>query len=698
MAPPTTTTATKSDRPTSFSSLQPSLHPLLLRSLSSLSFPTPTPIQATLIPLALSSSRDILARARTGSGKTLAYSIPIVQGILTRRERGEGGQGTRALVLVPTRELAEQVRGQIGRLVEGLGIDGNENSSKGDGGIRVVNIVGGGIGNSRKKRKGANGAGGERVERLQLADRPEIVVATPSRALAHLRSETLDLSTLDYLVIDEADLILSYGHSSDDIRSLLSGASISTTSGGLPKVYQSFLMSATLTGEVEELKGVVLKNPVVLKLEEDENELANLSQFCVRCTEEDKFLLLYVILKLKLIKGKCLIFVNDTDRGYRVKLFLEKFGIKSGVLNAELPFNSRYHAVQEFNRGVFDYLIATDESGLEGHDRDDAQLDEEDEEAGEVSGSKDQGLISTQPGEGEAAAEEQTPQQPPSKKRKRKETSSSRPSTTEYGVSRGIDFVDVACVLNFDLPFSSRSYTHRVGRTARAGRTGTSLSFIVPREQWGKLKKNDVSLPTAKYDEKVWSRIEKAQKSKGGEVKEYKFDLKQVEGFRYRMEDGLRSVTKAAVREARIKEIKNEVVNSEKLKAHFEDNPKDLAFLRHDKPLHPSRVQPHLKHVPGYLMPRIAAVGSSDAAVANNVESNSREAEGGEGGNGNGGGIGGQVPFHKPGTKSARGALGGRGGGRGGRGGRGGSNSRGGGGGKRQDPLKGGFKFGAGKK
>ncbi|GAA6019911.1 hypothetical protein JCM11491_004861, partial [Sporobolomyces phaffii] len=567
MAPSASTSkagpSTASDRPTSFSSLQPALHPLLLRSLSSLSFPVPTPIQATLIPLALSSSRDVLARARTGSGKTLAYSIPILQGILARRERGETG-GTRALVLVPTRELAEQVRGQVGKLVEGLGID----STKEGEGIRVVNIVGGGLG-SRKKRKGANGAaggaGGERVERLQLADRPEIVVATPSRALAHLRSETLDLSTLDYLVIDEADLILSYGHSSDDIRALLSGASgVSANGGGLPKVYQSFLMSATLTGEVEELKGVVLKNPVVLKLEEDESELANLSQFCVRCTEEDKFLLLYVILKLKLIKGKCLIFVNDTDRGYRVKLFLEKFGIKSGVLNAELPFNSRYHAVQEFNRGVFDYLIATDESGLEGHDRDDAEVEEEEEVTQESS--KDQGLISTQPGEaGDAAAEPTS--EPPSKKRKRKDASaSSRPSTTEYGVSRGIDFVDVACVLNFDLPFSSRSYTHRVGRTARAGRTGTSLSFIVPREQWGKQKKNDVSLPTAKYDEKVWARIEKSQKAKGGEVKEYKFDLKQVEGFRYRMEDGLRSVTKASVREARIKEIKNEVVNSEKLK------------------------------------------------------------------------------------------------------------------------------------
>ncbi|GAA5970135.1 hypothetical protein JCM21900_002492 [Sporobolomyces salmonicolor] len=665
--------ASPSSKPPSFSALQPALHPLLLRSLSALSFPVPTPIQATLLPLALSSSRDVLARARTGSGKTLAYSIPVVQGILQRREReGAEGAGTRALVLVPTRELAEQVRGQIGRLVEGLGLEGQ--------GVRVVNIVGG-EGAGRKKRK-LGGAAGERVERLQLADRPEIVVATPSRALAHLRSESLDLSTLDYLIIDEADLILSYGHSSDDIRALLSGAG--GGGAGLPKVYQSFLMSATLTGEVEELKGVVLRNPIVLKLEEDENELANLSQYCVRCTEEDKFLLLYVILKLKLIKGKCLIFVNDTDRGYRVKLFLEKFGIKSGVLNAELPFNSRYHAVQEFNRGVFDYLIATDESGLEGHDRD--ANDEAEEQDGEGEGKEESaGLISTQPADADAAepTASTSTSEAPSKKRKRKEPSS-RPSTTEYGVSRGIDFVDVACVLNFDLPFSSRSYTHRVGRTARAGRTGTSLSFIVPRSSWGKQKKNDVSLPTAKYDEKVWARIEKTQKAKGGEIKEYRFDLKQVEGFRYRMEDGLRAVTKAAVREARIKEIKNEVVNSEKLKAHFEDNPRDLAFLRHDKTLHPSRVQPHLKHVPAYLMPRIAAVGASDAAIANNVAPGSSA-----------GGAGGErgkestVPFHKPGSKAARGAKGGRGG----RGGK-----TGGAGGRRQDPLKGGaFKFGGSK-
>lgn len=138
---------------TSFATFEPSLHPLLLRSLSLLSFPTSTPIQSSLIPLALSSSRDILARARTGSGKTLAYTIPIVQGILQRRDRGETG-GTRALILVPTRELAEQVRGQVGKLIQGLGFSEGE-------GITVVNVAGNEA-TGRKKRKSV---GGERVER-----------------------------------------------------------------------------------------------------------------------------------------------------------------------------------------------------------------------------------------------------------------------------------------------------------------------------------------------------------------------------------------------------------------------------------------------------------------------------------------------------------------------------------------------------
>jgi ATP-dependent RNA helicase DDX56/DBP9 len=131
----------------------------------------------------------------------------------------------------------------------------------------------------------------------------------------------------------------------------------------------------------------------------------------------------------------------------------------------------------------------------------------------------------------------------------------------EYGVTRGVDFVDVACVLNFDLPNSSRSYTHRIGRTARAGRTGMALSFVVPKDECGK-----VDSETAKNDEIVLAKIEKEQGARGSKVKDYKFDMKQVEAFRYRMQDALRSVTRSVVKEARIKELKTEILNSDKLK------------------------------------------------------------------------------------------------------------------------------------
>lgn len=183
-----------------------------------------------------------------------------------------------------------------------------------------------------------------------------------------------------------------------------------------------------------------------------------------------------------------------------------------------------------------------------------------------------------------AAASDDSPSSHPSLKRKRRaespapEASSSksalksnerkqrrRNTDAEYGVSRGVDFVDVSCVINFDLPTSARAYTHRVGRTARAGRTGMALSFVVPREQWGK---NRVigCVQSAKADERVFARISREQAARGSQLKEYKFDMKQVEAFRYRMEDALRAVTRSAIKEARIKELKTEILNSDKLK------------------------------------------------------------------------------------------------------------------------------------
>lgn len=148
----------------------------------------------------------------------------------------------------------------------------------------------------------------------------------------------------------------------------------------------------------------------------------------------------------------------------------------------------------------------------------------------------------------------------------RKKSKRVQKSDKEYGVSRGIDFVSVSCVVNFDLPNSARSYVHRVGRTARAGHSGIAISFIIPKNEWHKDKVVG-GLETTKNDEKVFARITRKQKERGCEIKEWVFERNQVEAFRYRMEDALRSVTRRAIGEARVKEIRTEILNSDKLKA-----------------------------------------------------------------------------------------------------------------------------------
>ncbi|KAI5982444.1 P-loop containing nucleoside triphosphate hydrolase protein [Pisolithus marmoratus] len=608
----------------SFSSFDHILDARILRALADIGFARPTLVQSKAIPIALE-NRDTLVRAKTGSGKTAAYCIPVVQKILTAKDNSSEVdptyRTTRALILVPTRELSEQVLACLRDVTKYC-----------DKEITLLNTASGFAAH---------------LQHALLADKPDILIATPSRVLGLLQSKAIDLASLETLVIDEADLILSYGHD-EDIRQIFGGTY-------LPKVYQSFLMSATMTEDVETLKGLTLRSPAVLKLEDDQDEVSALTQYSVRCPEVDKFLLVYVILKLRLIKGKCILFVNDVDRCYRLKLFLEQFSIKSCVLNSELPLNSRYHTVQEFNKGVYDYIIASDETGGQPeHDTEDEQVEGDD-----AQGDNNQ-LAESAPGEsgvpGTASSSKKRQGSPlpvsnPSKKRKSKV----RTSDKEYGVTRGIDFVNVACVLNFDLPTSYRAYTHRVGRTARAGHSGMALSFIVPQSEWGKHKVVG-GVESTRHDERIWERIEKGEKAKGKQIQEYKFNMDQVEAFRYRMGDALRSVTKNAIKEARIKELKTELLNSEKLKAHFEDNPLDLEYLRHDKPLHPMRIQSHMKHVPKYLLPRVAPISETEDDTSK-IQT-------------------GFVPFKKR-------SVSGRGGRRGG-----GSSGRGGRGKRKADPLK----------
>ncbi|ODV81872.1 ATP-dependent RNA helicase DBP9 [Suhomyces tanzawaensis NRRL Y-17324] len=517
------------------------LDPRLLQALDQVGFEKPTLIQSNAIPLALEEKRDIIAKASTGSGKTGAYSIPIVQNLLA--ESDGSSHHIKSIILVPTRELSTQVF----KFIEKLLLYSNNS-------IQVVNL---------------SSNMNDQVLKSLLINKPEIIVSTPNKLIQVLEAQAeeseklIDLSTVRNLTIDEVDLILSYGYF-EDLQKL-------ETYLPIKKNLQTFLMSATINDELNELKTKFCTKPAILKLNDENVYHNNLMQYYVKTTEFDKFLLAYVIFKLNLIKGKTLVFVNNIERGYRLKLFMEQFGIRSCILNSELPINSRLHIIDEFNKNVYNLLIATDETVEE------ADVEEEEEEEGEQKEQKD------------------------SKKSKSK---SKKNKNNDYGVTRGSDFQNVACVLNFDLPVSSKAYIHRIGRTARAGKSGMALSFVIPTKEFGKHKV--ASLKTAKRDEKVLRRVLKQQLRNGFEIKPYQFDMKQVEGFRYRSEDAFRAVSQTAIKEARIKELKNELVNSDKLKRFFEENPQDLATLRHDKELRPTRIQSHLKRVPEYLLPESA--------------------------------------------------------------------------------------------
>ncbi|KAL8297245.1 hypothetical protein RB597_006360 [Gaeumannomyces tritici] len=525
------------------------LDPRLLQAVAQQAFQAPTLVQSKAIPLVLD-GKDVLAKAKTGSGKTAAYVLPILQAILKRKQINNGDASIAALILVPTRELAVQVTKEVEKFSAFCAKD-----------IQVVGLT---------DKLSAS------VQRsLLLSNSPDVIVSTPSTAWHNIESSALALDKLTHLVLDEADLVLSYGYSDD----------LEKVAQALPKGVQTFMTSATLTDEIDSLKGLFLRDSVMLDLEEPDAEGSGATQYVVKCGEDEKFLLAYIMFKLKLIKGKVIIFVGDVDRCYRLKLFFEQFGIRSCILNSELPVNSRISVVEEFNRNVYDIIIASDENEILG-----------DEDVGEGSNK-----VEAESGDKAGDADEGDSKPKGSRPKKKRRTGPKRDK--QYGVSRGIDFKNVAVVVNFDLPLTATSYTHRIGRTARAGQTGMVLSFYVPKELFR--KHIPTSIDSAEKDEKVLARIVKQQAKLGRELKPYHFDRDQVEGFRYRMNDALRAVTKVAVREARTRELRQELLKSEKLKRHFEENPAELQHLaRHDSELRTARANPELRHVPDYLLPK----------------------------------------------------------------------------------------------
>jgi len=591
----------------------------LRKALSRLGYVRPTLVQSRSLPLAVTSGRDLLVRARTGSGKTLAYLLPLVHKILALKSDGVAGSNrngddddddddgsddhfVRAVILVPTRELCSQVQKTLADVTYYCD----------DVVSTVVLSAGGGGGHGKKKESKKELA----KQEAMLRDRPDVVISTPAGLLTHIRSGVLVLKkSVQSLVVDEADLVLSYGYAGD----------IAEIVKSLPKICQGFLMSATLSPELNSLKRVVLHSPAILKLEEEDERKAGrkegqLSQFYLNLPKKDKNLVVYVFLKLGLLKGKGLFFVNTTDGGYRLKLFLEQFHIRSAVLNAELPLHSRLNIIEQFNAGNFDYLVATDESTDAGTGDNDTSEDDESDKSEDDSDEEDEERESGVPVDNEEA--HPSKKKPKRQKKERAAVSKGKKKDSEYGVARGLDFRGVSFVVNIDFPLTVKSYTHRIGRTARGGAKGVALSFVEvesaaqnkmlsvvqesqpPLPNAAPVAPDDTLRPSGGPDDDFGGE-DSAEPRVQMQPTPLDFDLREIEGFRYRVEDVGRAVTKIAVKETRAAELRAEILNSERLQNHFADNPADLQLLRHDRVVtHVSKVQDHLKHVPKYMLPR----------------------------------------------------------------------------------------------
>lgn len=237
---------------------------------------------------------------------------------------------------------------------------------------------------------------------------------------------------MQMLVLDEADLLLSYGYEAD-LKALIAL---------VPRAAQRMLMSATASEEVSHLASLLLHEPATFDLTSAAHtapvQAPSITHTYVEVQSEAyRLLTALALLQLGLVAKKVLLFVNSPDAAYRVRLFLEAFGIKAGTLVATLPLASRQRAIEQFNAGAFDILVAAEASTSDADERDD------DEDDG-----------------GERSAQ----------------------ASAEYGVTRGVDFKGVRTVVNVENPASLSKYTHRVGRTGRAGAQGFAISLVGPKD------------------------------------------------------------------------------------------------------------------------------------------------------------------------------------------------------------------------
>ncbi|WP_414660474.1 DEAD/DEAH box helicase [Horticoccus sp. 23ND18S-11] len=338
----------------------------LLRAIAERKYSAPTPIQASAIP-AILHGRDVWASAQTGSGKTAAFALPLLQRLSAAPRRP--GRFTRALILVPTRELAAQIGESLRRYARFLPEP-----------LKTLVVYGGVSINPQM---------------MALGGGADVLVATPGRLIDLLEHNAVSLSAVSHLVLDEADRLLDLGFS----------AELGRIVALLPEQRQSLLFSATFPAAVEALATGLLRNPARLDVPAAPATQPDIAQRAIEVDAPRRTQLLRQLVE-DAKWPSVLVFVATKYATEHVADKLRRAGLNADALHGELSQGARTDALADFKAGRTQILVATDLA------------------------------------------------------------------------ARGIDIAKLPVVVNFDLPRSADDYTHRIGRTGRAGETGIAINFI----------------------------------------------------------------------------------------------------------------------------------------------------------------------------------------------------------------------------
>ncbi|MCJ0762214.1 DEAD/DEAH box helicase [Variovorax terrae] len=304
----------------SFSNL--SLAEPLARAVAEMGYETMTPIQAQAIPVVLT-GKDVMGAAQTGTGKTAAFSLPLLQRMLKHENSSTSParHPVRALVLLPTRELADQVAQQIKLYAKYT----NLRSAVVFGGMDM------------------------KPQTLELKKGVEVLVATPGRLLDHIEAKNAVLNQVEYVVLDEADRMLDIGFL-PDLQRILSY---------LPKQRTTLLFSATFSPEIKRLAGSYLQDPVTIEVARPNETASTVEQRFYSVSDDDKRRALKQIVRQRGIT-QAFVFVNSKLGCARLARSLEREGMKTTALHGDKSQDERLKALEAFKKGEVDLLVATD--------------------------------------------------------------------------------------------------------------------------------------------------------------------------------------------------------------------------------------------------------------------------------------------------------------------------------------------------